>query len=179
MKFKKGSNGGVAVELGPEETRFTVLQGPLPAFRLKKIMVPVDFSECSNKAIQYAVPFAKQFGAEVVLLHLVEPYPQVPEMAPIDIENLQDAKKQMEACRRASCSISVKTLVRVGEATTGIIEAAKELDIDLIILSTHGRTGVARVFLGSTAERVVRLAPCPVLVVRERERDFVAEANDK
>jgi len=119
MKFKKDSKGGVAVELGPEETRFAVTEAPLPAFRLKNILVPVDFSECSNKAIQYAVPFAKQFGAEVLLLHLVEPYPLVPEMAPVDIENFQDAKKQMEDCQHAVPSIPVKTLVRVGEALRG------------------------------------------------------------
>ena len=174
MKFKKASRGGVAVELGPEETRFAVMQAPLPAFQLKKILVPVDFSECSNKAIQYAVPFAKQFGAEVVLLHLVEPYPAVPQMAPVDFENLEDAKKQMQECERAASLVPVKALVRVDEPTRGVIEAANELDIDLIIISTHGRTGVARVFLGSTAEQIVRKAPCPVLVVREREREFVA-----
>ena len=173
MQFRKANKSGVAVELGPEETQFGVMQAPLPAFQLQKILVPVDFSECSNKAIQYALPFAKQFGAEVVLLHLVEPYPAVPEMAPLDVENLQDAKEQMQQWEHAASSVPIKTIVRVGDPTSGIIEAAKELEIDLIIVSTHGRTGVARFFLGSTAERVIRQAPCPVLVVREREREFV------
>jgi len=81
----------------------------------------------------------------------------------------------MEDCQHAVPSIPVKTLVRVGEATTGIIETAKELGIDLIILSTHGRKGMARLFLGSTAEQVVRRAPCPVLIVRENEREFLGD----
>jgi hypothetical protein len=58
MQFKKTKEGGVAVELGPEENRFSVIQSPLPVFRLNKILVPVDFSECSMKALQYAIPFA-------------------------------------------------------------------------------------------------------------------------
>ena len=97
MKIKPTSKtGGVLVELGPLEEQLPV-QPPRPAavFRLKKILVPVDFSDCSKKALQYAVPFARQFGAELVLLHVVQPYPAVPEMAPVDVETIQDGKAEV------------------------------------------------------------------------------------
>jgi nucleotide-binding universal stress UspA family protein len=95
-------------------------------------------------------------------------------MAPVDVENLADARKQMTALRESvDKSVPLESIIRVGVATSGIVEAAKHLDIDLVILATHGRSGLAHVLLGSTAERVVRHAPCPVLVLREREREFV------
>lgn len=180
MKFKKGNRGGVAVELGPEETQLPGAE-PQHTFNLKKILVPLDLSDCSRKALQYAVPFARQFEAELILLHVVEPYPQAPELGPVEMDAFQDAKDQMTALEKSlGASVRVKPLVQSGESTNGIIEAAKELDVDLIILSTHGRTGMARVLLGSTTERVVRRAPCPVLVVREREHEFLAgEASEK
>lgn len=176
MKVKPNNRGGVAVELRSDESQLPgSAPGVLPAFQLKKILVPVDYSERSKKALQYAMPFAKQFGAQIVLLHLVEPYPQIPEMAPVDVENLADARKQMgELKKTIDKSVPIESVIRVGVATAGIVEAAKELDIDLVILATQGRSGLAHVLLGSTAERVVRHAPCPVLVVREREREFVA-----
>ena len=68
----------------------------------------------------------------------------------------------------------VKTLVRTGSPADEIVDAAKEMGVDLIILSTHGRTGLKHLLLGSMTENVVRRAPCPVLVVREREREFVS-----
>ena len=73
--------------------------------------------------------------------------------------------------RRAS--IGAEALVRAGQPYYEITTAAKELDVDLIVITTHGRTGLKHALLGSTAERVVRHAPCPVLTVREREHDFI------
>ena len=86
MKFKPTNKpGGVVVELGPKEAQLPVTSAEretaaLPVFKLKKILVPVDFSDCSNKALQYAIPFAKQFDAELTLLHVVQPYLPVPEI---------------------------------------------------------------------------------------------------
>jgi nucleotide-binding universal stress UspA family protein len=89
-------------------------------------------------------------------------------------------KKQLETLRRTiDAEIPSKTLLRVGSPQVEIINAAKESGIDVIILSTHGRTGLAHVFLGSTAERVVRHAGCPVLIVREEEHEFVASRPGK
>jgi universal stress protein A len=185
MKFKPSNKpGGVVVELGPKEAQLPgtlseQAMSPLPTFKLKKILVPVDFSDCSNKALQYAIPFAKQFDAELILLHVVQPYVPVPEMPAIDIGLLQrqireSGEKELETLQRTVADeIPSETALRAGTPYVKIINAAKELGIDLIILATHGRTGLAHVFLGSTAERVVRHAGCPVLVVRESERDFV------
>ena len=86
----------------------------------------------------------------------------------------ESGKKELETLQRTVAdNVSSETALRQGSPYVEIIKAAKELGIDLIILATHGRTGLAHVFLGSTAERVVRHAGCPVLVVRESERDFV------
>ena len=180
MKIKPTHRKGeVLVQLGPQEAQLPeALSGKaaaaLPVFTLKKILVPIDFSESSRKALRYAIPFARQFGAEVTLLHVVQPYPPVPEMAPVDVDMIQDAEQELKAFQpELEKAVDSHLLVRVGTPHLAIIEAAKNLEIDLIILSTHGRTGLAHVLLGSTAEKVVRHATCPILVVREDEREFV------
>jgi len=146
----------------------------LPLFRLKKILVPVDFSGCSKKALQYAIPFARQFGAELILLHVAQSYPPMPEMGPVDVENLVDAHEQLAALQGTVGNVvPSKTMVRTGSPQGEIIEAAKEFDIDLIVLATHGRRGLEHVLLGSTAEKVVRHAGCPILIVRENEHEFI------
>ena len=180
MKIKPSDKaGGVVVELGPDEKQLPPVDSgkadaALPVFRLKKILVPVDFSECSKKALQYAIPFARQFGAELTLLHLVQRYPMATEVGPVEIESVEDVQESLEALRgTVGDAVPAKALVRVGDSYFGIIEAAKELGIDLIILSTHGRKGLERVLLGSTTEKVVRHAGCPVLIVREHEHEFI------
>jgi universal stress protein A len=149
----------------------------LPAFKLKRILVPVDFSKCSAKAMEYAVPFAHQFGSELILLHVIPPTVmlQTSEFATQGIhESMEAAKESLERLGKSiGDKISSRSLVRIGSPHVEIIDAAKELDIDLIILSTHGRTGLAHILLGATAEKVVRRAGCPVLVVREHEHQFI------
>ncbi len=151
----------------------------LPVFKLKKILVPVDFSERSKRAIQYALPLAEQFGAEVTLLHVVQAYLPVPEMSTMDVTLMQKqmqetGAQQLETLRKTvDAKVELRTILKVGDPYLETIHTAKLLGIDLIILSTHGRTGLAHVLLGSTAERVVRHASCPVLVVRQNEREFV------
>lgn len=151
--------------------------GAAPAFGLKRILVPVDFSPCSEKALAYAVPFARQFGAELTLLHVVQPYPPIAEMGPVDTDVVQEAKQDLEKLRAQVGIPPACSLLRVGDPDLEILDAAKTLGIDLIILSTHGRTGLGHLLLGSTTEKVVRHAPCPVLVVREHERDFIAPSK--
>jgi nucleotide-binding universal stress UspA family protein len=172
MRTKPASKtGGVPLERGPQKE---ALPGGL-VFNLKKILVPVDFSDCSKKALQYAIPFATQFDSELTILHVVQPYPAVPEMAPVDVETLQDGRHRLEGLRETiGTAVRSTTSLRTGEPHLEIAEAARELGIDLIILSTHGRTGLAHMFHGSTAEKVIRHAPCPVLIVRESEREFVS-----
>ena len=149
--------------------------------RLKKILVPTDFSETSKKAVQYALRFAEQFGCEIALLYVVEPAtPMIG--APLAVEPFTDkdefsiAEKDLAVLAAESHTHgarSVSSLVRVGHAPNEITKAAKDLDVDLIIISTHGYTSWQHFCIGSTAERVVRTAPCPVLVVREKEHEFV------
>ena len=176
MKIKPThKRGGVLIELGPNEMQLPVET----LFKLKRVLVPVDFSDCSKKALAYAVPFAKQFGAEIVIIYVVQPYPPVPEMTAVDFDAiLTQARKGGEgelAKLRESITddVTVKTVLRVGRPDLEIVRAADELNADLILLSTHGRTGLGRMFLGSVAEHVTRYAHCPVLTVREREHEFV------
>jgi nucleotide-binding universal stress UspA family protein len=182
MKFKPiRKNSGVVLELGPLESRLPAdpreqVATPRPVFQLKKILVPVDFSDCSKKALQYALPFARQFEAELALVHVVQAYVAVPEMVPVEVVSTRDAESDLERLRQLTCEgVQSRAIVRVGLPHREITKAAQEFGSDLIILSTHGHTGLAHVLLGSTAERVVRHAPCPVLVVREREHEFVPD----
>jgi universal stress protein A len=176
MKIRPArKRGGVLVELGPDEAQLPVET----LFRLKRILVPVDFSTCSRKALTYAVPFAKQFGAEIVLTYVVQPYLPVPEMTVIDtpalLAQMRDSgKTELEKLRVSiTDNVKISTVLRVGNPAQEIVKAATELDVDLILLSTHGRTGLGRAFLGSVAEHVTRYARCPVLTVRESEHEFV------
>ena len=148
---------------------------------IKSILVPIDFSAPSEKALAYAVPFARQFGAKLTLLHVVEPV-ATPDFAgsfPLVMENdkvMAECKRHLERVVKdlqIEPKLTERTLVRQGRSFHEIAEAARTLKADLIIISTHGYSGLKHALLGSTTERVVRHAPCPVLVVREREREFV------
>src|SRR6185436_4399085 len=170
MKIRPTSkNGGALIELGPRETQVPAQDAVAsPLFNFKKILVPLDFSDCSKYALQYAAAMARQFGAELQLLHVVEPYPPVPEMYPIDVETLQDDTAELESLRRGLGDKVRSTIcLRTGTPQLEITRCAQDLKSDLIIIATHGRKGLSRMLLGGTTEKVVRLAPCPVLVVRE------------
>jgi universal stress protein A len=176
MRVKPTSKaGGVLVELGPRERQIPAAS---PAFKLQNILVPVDFSDCSKKALQYAVAFAKQFGAELNLLYVEEPYPIISDLGPVDVQSLHDTEGELKALRNAvGNAVPATASVRTGIPHLVIAEAARDLKVDLIIISTHGRKGLQRMLLGSTTEKVVRHAPCPVLIVRESEHEFVPPAN--
>jgi universal stress protein A len=148
---------------------------------LTRILVPVDFSPLSKKALHYATRMACEFGAEVSILHVVEP--EVPPafdgfmIAPPAISsgassNCTGQLKGLANLVRKAGVEQVNSTVRTGLAAFEIVEAAKDLDVDLIVIATHGYTGWKHFTIGSTAERVVRAAPCPVLVVREKEHEF-------
>ena len=149
--------------------------------RIKSILVPIDFSTASKKALQYAVPFARQFGAKLTLLHVVEPVatPDFANSFPLMMENDKvkaASRGQLEHIIKEQAiapKLVEKTLVRFGRSFHEIADAARTLKVDLIIISTHGYTGFKHALLGSTTERVVRHAPCPVLVVREHKHQFL------
>jgi universal stress protein A len=164
------------------KTQTTLARPSAARIALKRILAPVDFSPLSKKALQYASRLAEEFNAEVKLLHVIEP--EVPPafdgfmIAPPVISNGSGAGSinrlnHLAGSVRTAGVNRVESTVRTGLAAYEIIEAAKELDVDLIVIATHGYTGWKHFAIGSTAERVVRAAPCPVLVVREKEHEFV------
>lgn len=148
------------------------------AVSFRKILVPVDFSKCSESALNYAKGFASQHGSELILLHVVEPlvYPAefgYPSLGAIPSQTNYEQAGRMRLARlhkqMATTGVKANAKLRVGQPYYEITRAAKELRADLIIISTHGHTGLKHVFLGSTAERVVRHAECPVLTLRCRK----------
>jgi nucleotide-binding universal stress UspA family protein len=150
-------------------------------FKVKHILVPIDFSDCSKKALQYALPLAKEHKAALTLLYVVAPAYGSGEYGGVNYAQLEASMREggeTEIAKLAADGVrgevSADTLVRVGSPAREIIETAKSLPADLIVISTHGRTGLKHVFLGSVTEHVVQRAPCPVLVVREREYEILA-----
>lgn len=145
---------------------------------LKKILVPVDFSPASHNAVKYALRIGSLTHSELVFLNVVEPGRPV-ALEAVSTTCLEELKANAEQSLRALTRVShesgmAKTTprTRCGLPAHEIVEEAKESNVDLIVIATHGYTGWKHYCIGSTAERVVRAAPCPVLVVREKERDF-------
>jgi nucleotide-binding universal stress UspA family protein len=134
------------------------------------VLVPVDFSETSQKVLDLAKEMGTKLGAEVVLLHVFEP-PTVmyPDMSPALIQSFYD--EVLPAARRAledlaARSGGLRTLLREGSPGPEIVSAAEQVSPKLIVLGTHGRRGIRRLVLGSVAEYVLRRATVPVLTVR-------------
>jgi universal stress protein A len=187
MKIKPSQKPGrVLVELEAKDERLLESgdNDAATAFKLKKILVPIDFSECSQKALQYALSFARQFKASLVLVHVVNINFGYGEIAAIDYPTLEKqiregSEKQLATLAQQEIGESIPAEIHVcaGAAAREIVEAARNLDCDLIIISTHGHTGLKHVLLGSTSESVVRHAPCPVLVVRQHEHEFITHRN--
>ncbi len=151
--------------------------------KLQKILTPTDFSEFSAHALRYGCEFAKRFGAELHLLHVIDESLTLPDPllgAPVPDSQIRDLQHSAETAMQNVLADDwlegVKVAARViqiGSPFVGIIQYAKENEIDMIVMGTHGRTGLVHVMIGSTAERIVRKAPCPVLTVRPEEHDFV------
>lgn len=160
----------------------TLRRSTRAAIQLKQILVPIDFSDASQQALRYARRFAQFFRAEITLLNVVQktavaPFPEVPPYLDYVEEDFETAEKNIQTIaaseQKAAEPVRIRTAIRTGLAAHEIVEAAKELDSDLIVIATHGYTGWKHFCIGSTAERVVRTAPCPVFVVREKEHEFV------
>src|SRR5262245_59272183 len=143
---------------------------------IRNILVPIDFSKLSVQAIATAKSLAQRFGATIHLAHVHQwQYPanfmgpgMSSEFSSAEHENIQLAKELKSIANKAGLSSRDQTHLRTGaSAFHEICRLAREISADLIVMPTHGHTGLKRVFLGSTAERVVRHAPCPVFVVRQ------------
>lgn len=142
-------------------------------YRLRRILVPLDLSGHSREALHYALPLAEKFSAGIVLLHTVPPRLTDPGLALIAVEKSsvkRHAKQQLDevAGSIAPAAVDVRAMVAVGHAAEAIVTTADRVGADLIVLTSHGRSGVKRFLMGSTAELVVRHARVPVLVVRRR-----------
>jgi universal stress protein A len=152
--------------------------------RLKTIVVATDFSKTSDAALDYGRELARTFGAKLQLLHVTENiitrYAFEGAMAlPLDvqIEYEKSSQDRVEALLREDDrrELGAMAVLRVSNSPAdAIVEYAKEAGADVIVVGTHGRKALAHFVLGSVAERVVRLAPCPVLTVRPAEREFIA-----
>jgi nucleotide-binding universal stress UspA family protein len=147
---------------------------------IRTILAPSDFSAHAAQAVRYACALAERFGARLHLLHVIPdivpagPDPMLTPVLPPEYYT------DMEAQSRATLddliepswgkATSVTSSVRWGNPVEEIVEEARTAGVDLLVIATHGRTGLSHVLLGSVAERIVREAPCPVLTIREREK---------
>jgi nucleotide-binding universal stress UspA family protein len=155
---------------------------------IRKILVPVDFSNCSHKGIDYAEHLAKQFHASLILLHSVyfEYHVSGDEYArydyPLFVQEADKAARirMQELTRKIeSGGIKVEPLLKTGHVGEQICDSARAHGVDLIVTSTHGWTGFKHVLLGSNAEYVVQHATCPVLVVPTHERAALSSTTSQ
>jgi nucleotide-binding universal stress UspA family protein len=153
---------------------------------IKTILLPTDGSECSSRAMAYALSLASQYGGRVVALHVIDQrwddqtraaFVEIgPElMQKLHSGNAQEARRILQEVAHAGArsGVPVETRMATGIPFEDIVRVGKELSADLIIMGTHGRTGVSHLLLGSVAEKVVRRAHCPVMTVRLEEHDSV------
>jgi nucleotide-binding universal stress UspA family protein len=146
---------------------------------IQKILVPTDFSEYSQHAVKYAVALAQSFKAKLYVVHVWDQSIAVGPTETFHTEIWVEAEKsEKERLNQVTQGlrtegIDAESVFVSGTAYIEIVKTAKELDVDLITLATHGRTGLSHLVFGSTAEKIIRLAPCPVLVVKHPEHEFV------
>lgn len=141
--------------------------------RMRRILVPTDFSDCSDHALHYAANLARDLGARVIVLHVLEPIIAgdiygFAEISGLNAELKRSATRRIarNVARLQKRGIRSRGLIGSGRAAPAILDHAGK-SADLIVMGTHGRTGFSHLFMGSMAEKVVRGARCPVLTVRE------------
>ena len=148
---------------------------------IRKILVPTDFSEFSLNAADYAMGIAHRFQSEVTFLYVLQdavalfPEPGVAFPAPGNyMQELQESSQKSldRVAEKYQGDVAISTELRNGPPFVEILRCAREGDYDLIVIGTHGRSGLAHVLLGSVAEKVVRKASCPVLTVRPDDHEF-------
>ena len=148
-------------------------------FAPKSILVPTDFSPYSDNALGHAIDIAKQYHAKVHLLHVIDEYIQqcvgeyclsnktIEELEQVSVANAVDKlQKQRDRIAASSSDAEIAISVRQGVPYEEILHEQEEKAMDLIVLSSHGRTGILRILIGSVAEKVLRGAKCPVMLVR-------------
>ena len=158
----------------PRTNRSVRRQTPIRRLHVRRILVPVDFSDTAYKPVPYAVALAEDMGAKIILMHVVEPVyvgaePGLTYVAPQTM--IAERKPNKDELRKIAQKMVPeklfdKAIVREGTPYHEITAMAKRLKVGLIVITTHGRTGLSHILMGSTAEHVVRHARCPVLTVR-------------
>ena len=146
---------------------------------LKKILCPIDHSDCSKEALKYAVSFAMKDEAKLYLLHIIdirsfnESLDAMSKQIP-DEETLEQLRIKLLDCipEEMRDDMNVEAIVVQGIPFAEIISTAREKEVDMIVIGSHGRTGITHMMLGSVSEKVVRKAPCPVLTVRQTDHEF-------
>ena len=143
-----------------------------------KILIPTDFSESAENASLYALSLAEKYGSKIYVVHVIEPFTYTSDLG-ID---MGDQYQVMEATAKRFLddivtsikekNIDVEGILLSGEPFVEIIKYAKQEQVNLIIMSTHGRSGIEHMLLGSVAEKVVRKSPCPVLTVKKAGQTF-------
>ncbi len=157
---------------------------------LRRIIVPTDFSLPAQRALRYAIEFAKKFEAEIILVHVIEPPAYAAAFAkagPIEETDEQrraydwfDSQLQNQQKEEIPESIPCRTILLKGTASTEIAQCAARENADLIVMATSGRSGLKDVLLGSTAERVLRRARCPVMTVHSTQaRGFIDQGTEE
>ena len=152
--------------------------------RLRRVLFPTDFSEFSLKGLPYAVSLCREFEAELVLSYVAEVPLILPELMPevtdgLDTEQIEFATQHLETMAQEVHDVATRVAVRRGHAPHEIADLAVELEIDLIVIPTHGRSGILHVFWGSVAEKVTRLAQCPVLIIRPQAQDLRVDEAER
>jgi nucleotide-binding universal stress UspA family protein len=152
--------------------------------RIKNVLVATDFSEPSAVALDYGRELARTYGAKLHVLHIVEDlrWRYATDMAPTALVGIQEDVEASAASRletiltdedRKELGVHAAALTAI-VPSEAIVQYAKNEGVDVIVMGTHGRSGLAHLFMGSVAERVVRLSPCPVLTVRHPQHEFIA-----
>ena len=148
---------------------------------VNEILVPTDFSDHSLRALDYGVDFAQRFSSALTVVVVVEPLLQAVDMSwtSVDFDELDKSHREAAAARvaeivaeRVPAEIPCEIVTLVGKPFVEIVKYAKEHNADLIVMATHGRGAMAHILMGSTAEKVVRKAPCPVLTVKHPKQIF-------
>jgi len=149
--------------------------------KYNNVLVPYDFSEHSNNSLKYAIKFCEHFNSKIFLIYVIEPplYPADFSMGQIaipsiDIEFESKIKDELEklASNEIGNKLQYEIIVKTGKPFIEIIETASQINADLIIIATHGKSGMEQILFGSTAEKVVRKAHCPVLTLRNPIKGF-------
>ncbi|MEE9905646.1 universal stress protein [Chlorobium sp.] len=150
-------------------------------FKIRTILCPVDFSDASKKAVRYAHEFAVSMGASMFLLNVVEPRPMAVDLSlnyiPLEEDLEKASTEDLDALKQGLLDegLKVESTVEIGNPADVILEKAADLDVNLIIMGSHGKKGLSRLIMGSVAETVVRKANCPVLIVKNDEKEFIGE----